>query len=118
MRDDIEIRPVFTLTPEEAAGFHGRGVLMVTPIQEAEIVALKAMFLGVRDFLARNARNLSTLNECLESGKIAGARAAVARMQEPSRQAVQTHDSMLQILGRSRFVGGAEYGSVTEGTMQ
>jgi hypothetical protein len=118
MRDDIEIRLVFTLTPEEAARFHGRGVLMITPIQEAEIATLKAMFLGLRDFLAFNARNLATLNESLESGKITGARAAVARMLEPSRQAVQTHDAMLQILGRSKFVGGDEYGSVTEGTVQ
>lgn len=118
MRADIEIRLVFTLTPEEAAAFHGRGVLMVTPIQEAEIAALRAMFLGVREILAFNARNLATINQSLESGKITGARAAVARMLEPSRQAVQTYDAMLQVLGRAKFVGGDEYGSVTEGTVQ
>jgi hypothetical protein len=117
MSKGVEITLVFALTPEEVVRFQGHSVLMITPIQKPDISGLKVMYLGVRDFLAFNARTLATLNETLESGNVAGARTAVARLLADSRQTVLLSDTMLQTLGRSVFVGG-EHGSVTEGTVQ
>lgn len=119
MQDDIEIRLVFTLTPEEKAVFQGRGVLMITPVQAAEIETLRRLYLEQMDFLQRACRSLATLKDIQKAdGASEAAMQRTGQLLDGLSFAVLQHDSMLQILGRSKFVGGDEYGSVTEGTMQ
>lgn len=119
MRDDIEILLVFTLTPEERATFQGRGVLMVTPIQAAEKETLRRLYLDQMDFLQRACRSLATLKEIQKAdGASKSAMQRTGKLLDGMCYAVMQHDAMLQILGRSKFVGGDEYGPVTEGTVQ
>lgn len=119
MRDDIEVSVRFTLPPEERATFQGRGVLMVTPVQAAEIETLKRLYLEQMDFLQRACRSLATLKDIQKAdGASEAAMQRTGQLLDGMSFAVLQHDSMLQILGRSKFVGGDEYGSVTEGTMQ
>jgi hypothetical protein len=119
MQDDIEVSMLFTLTPEERATFQGRGVLMVTPIQEAEKETLRRLYLEQLDFLQRACRSLATLKEIQKAdGASETAMQRTGQLLDGMSFAVLQHDSMLQILGRSKFVGGDEYGPVTEGTVQ
>lgn len=119
MQDNTEVSVRFTLPPEERATFQGRGVLMITPVQAAEIETLNRLYLEQMDFLQRACRSLATLKDTQKAdGASEAAMQRTGQLLDGMSYAVMQHDSMLQILGRSKFVGGDEYGSVTEGTMQ